>query len=368
MSASTGSHSQRRTSESFVKYDSKKLLFCLRLGITVALLAIIFSKIDIVHVLASLGRVRVSYALASLFVGYVLPILVMAWRWQVALRVLYKIKTPYGRLLRYYWTGMFVGYFVPGGLGTDIYRVTRMTSERGGFKLNAAAIFGERLFAVFSTALLLIASYPTVSGQLVGEPQMTRLVGIIYVVVLSVLVVLGIAAVLNSSLGARMRNPLGKRIGLEINRVVHEIDGKSGFANGKLDAWQLVNPFFNWRNQLPIIAITFLSQIIASLGGKFLLLSIDVDLPLVTHVFVWTLMYLCFLLPVSIGGFGIREAAFIIIFGLFGVGREDALASSFISLASGLITIGAGGLIWLSDGLKRNASAAQSNAEHDRAI
>jgi glycosyltransferase 2 family protein len=98
------------------------------------------------------------------------------------------------------------------------------------------------------------------------------------------------------------------------------------------------------------------------------LLSIDVDLPLVTHVFVWTLMYLCFLLPVSIGGFGIREAAFIIIFGLFGVGREDALASSFISLASGLITIGAGGLIWLSDGLKRNASAAQSNAEHDRAI
>jgi glycosyltransferase 2 family protein len=70
------------------------------------------------------------------------------------------------------------------------------------------------------------------------------------------------------------------------------------------------------------------------------------------------LMYLFFLLPVSIGGFGIREASFIIILGLFGVGRENALASSFISLASVLITVGAGGLIWLSDGLKRSRSTA----------
>ena len=53
----------------------------------------------------------------------------------------------------------------------------------------------------------------------------------------------------------------------------------------------------------------------------------------------------------SIGGFGIREAAFVVILGLFGVGRENALASSFISLASVLITVGAGGLIWLNGGL-----------------
>jgi Lysylphosphatidylglycerol synthase TM region len=151
-------------------------------------------------------------------------------------------------------------------------------------------------------------------------------------------------------------------MGVEINRVVHEIDGTSVFAGGKTDGWQLINPFFNWQNQLPIVGITILCQFIASVGGKFLLLSIDVNLPLLTHLFVWTLMYLFFLLPVSVGGFGIREASFIIILGLFGVGRESALASSFISLASVLITVGAGGLIWLSDGLKRSRSAANEGA------
>src|SRR5262249_27017888 len=102
--------------------------------------------------------------------------------------------------------------------------------------------------------------------------------------------------------------------------------------------------------------------VVASVGGKFLLLSIDVNLPLVTHLFVWTLMYLCFLVPISIGGFGIREAAFIVILGLFGVSTENALASSFISLASVLITVGVGGLIWLTDGLKRSRSATSAGA------
>jgi glycosyltransferase 2 family protein len=340
-----------------VKYDTKRLLFWLRLAMAFGLLAVIFSRTDIVRVLASLGKLRLSYALASLLIGYVMPILIMAWRWQVALRVLYNIKAPYRLLLRHYWTGMFVGYFVPGGLGPDIYRAARMTSEPGGFRLNAAAIVGERAFTVFATALLVIASYPPVSGRLVGEPRIARMVGFIYVSGLSVLVVLAIAALLNSSLGARLRNSVRQRMGFEINRVVQEIDGRSAIPSGKVDGWQLLNPFFNWQNQLLIIAMTIFSQVIVSVGGKFLLLSINVNLPLLTHVFVWALMYLCFMLPVSIGGFGIREAAFIVILGLFGVGREDALASSFISLASVLLTTGAGGLIWLNDGLKRSRSA-----------
>jgi uncharacterized membrane protein YbhN (UPF0104 family) len=311
-----------------------------------------------VRVLSSLGKVRMSYALVALVVGNVFPILIMTWRWQVALRVLYKIKAPYGLLLRHYWTGLFVGYFVPGGLGTDIYRAARMTSEPGGFKLNAAAIVGERVFALFATALLLIASYPPVSGRLVGEPRMLRIVGFIYVSTLSVLVVLGVAALVSSSLGTRLRNSVRQSLGLEINRVVHEIDGRPVLANGKIDGWQLVNPFFNWQNQLSIVSITILNQIIASVGGKFLLLSIDVNLPLLTHVFVWTLIYWFFLLPISVGGFGIREASFIVVLGLFGVGRENALASSFLSLAGVLVTVGAGGLIWLSNGLKRSRSTA----------
>lgn len=352
----TESHSKLRQSE-FVKFDTKRLLFWFRVAMTLGLLAVIFSRIDVARVLASLGKLRISYAMASLLIGYVMPILIMAWRWQLALRVLYHIHAPYRLLLRHYWTGMFVGYFVPGGLGTDIYRAARMTSEPGGFRLNAAAIVGERVFAVFATALLLMASYPLVSGRLIGEPRIVRIVGFIYVSGLSVLVVLVIAALLNSSLGARLRNSVRQRMGFEINRVVQEIDGRSAIPSGKVDGWQLLNPFFSWQNQLLIIAVTILSQVIASVGGKFLLLSINVNLPLTTHLFVWALMYLCFLLPVSIGGFGIREAAFIVILGLFGVSRENALASSFISLASVLITVGAGGLIWLNDGLKRSRGA-----------
>lgn len=343
-------------------FNRKKLLFCCRLGIAVAILAIIFSRVDTTRVLSCLTRIRINYALLSLLFGYLFPILILSWRWQLALRVLYGIGVPYRLLLRHYWTGMFVGYFFPGGIGTDVYRAARMTAEPGGFKVNAAAIVGERVFAVLATALLLVVSYPPVSTRLVTEPQLTRIVRVIYFLSISAVAGLGMLALLNSSLGARLRRFVQRRIGLEINRVVHKIDRRSVFANGKADAWELVTPFFIWRNQLMIIVLTILSQIVASVGGRFLLLSININLPLITHIFAWTLMCFFFLLPISVGAFGIREAAFIVIFGLFGVSREDALASSFISLASGLIAVGMGGLIWLNEGLKRSKSAANGNA------
>jgi hypothetical protein len=77
------------------------------------------------------------------------------------------------------------------------------------------------------------------------------------------------------------------------------------------------------------------------------------DLPFVVHLFVWTLMNFFMLLPVSIAGFGVREAAFILLFGLFGVSRETSLAASFLSLACTLAAIGPGGLLWLSRAFDR---------------
>ena len=67
------------------------------------------------------------------------------------------------------------------------------------------------------------------------------------------------------------------------------------------------------------------------------------DLSLTVHVFVWTLMFFIFLVPISIGTLGVREATFIVVFGLFGVEDEEALAGSFVGLASLLFTVGLGG-------------------------
>jgi len=71
------------------------------------------------------------------------------------------------------------------------------------------------------------------------------------------------------------------------------------------------------------------------------------------HLFVWALMNFFMLLPVSIAGFGVREASFILLFGLFGVSRETSLAASFLALACTLAAIGPGGLVWLSRAFDR---------------
>ena len=101
--------------------------------------------------------------------------------------------------------------------------------------------------------------------------------------------------------------------------------------------------------------MTIAIQLITTLGGRLLLLALGVDLPFVVHLFVWALMNFFMLLPVSIAGFGVREASFILLFGLFGVSRETSLAASFLALACTLAAIGPGGLVWLSRAFDRSA-------------
>jgi len=122
---------------------------------------------------------------------------------------------------------------------------------------------------------------------------------------------------------------------------------------------EAIRPFFVARNQLLIVGVTALNQMIASYGGLLLMLSVGVNLSLTVHVFVWTLMFFIFLLPISVGTLGVREATYIIVFGLFGVDGEAALAGSFVGLASLLFTVALGGVVWMAEarGSAREARA-----------
>jgi uncharacterized membrane protein YbhN (UPF0104 family) len=54
-----------------------------------------------------------------------------------------------------------------------------------------------------------------------------------------------------------------------------------------------------------------------------------------------------FTLPISFGSLGIREAAFILVYGLFGVPAEIALSVSFFNLAGILLNSLVGGVVML---------------------
>ena len=171
------------------------------------------------------------------------------------------------------------------------------------------------------------------------------------------LAILALVLLAGSGAGRRLRKAIEARLRRRIDRVTDDASPTTaGSSSGVVEA---IRPFFVARNQWLIVAVTALNQMIASYGGRLLMLSVGVDLSLTVHVFVWTLMFFIFLVPISVGTLGVREATYIIVFGLFGVEDEEALAASFVGLASLLFTVGLGGLVWLAEarGSAREARA-----------
>ena len=79
------------------------------------------------------------------------------------------------------------------------------------------------------------------------------------------------------------------------------------------------------------------------------LLLLGQDVSLLVSVFAFSLMFIVFMPPISVGSLGVREAGYILLFGLFGVEKEVALAVSFVALAALVLTVCTGGVILLVD-------------------
>ncbi len=330
---------------------TRKGMFWVRILLPLLLFTVIFSRISFGELLEVLRSVRLDLALWGWILGYIVPILVCVLRWQLVLRRGYALEVPFLHLLRQFWVGMFVGYLVPGGIGTDLYRIAALSRKAGGFHKNAAAVVGEKVVVLLTNGLLVMAAYPLVAATVSAGPRIDRLIKLVYV--LGLVGWLGLAAF--TLCGMLWKGAAGRLLGRRLRRLEERAAARSHVAqpaggDGLLD---VLRPFFSWRLQLLIAATTVGSQLIACYGGKLMVSAIGVDLHLLVHVFVWNLMVFVFLAPVSIGTLGVREGTFIVLFGLFGVTREASLAASFVGLASLLLTVALGGLIALGTGWRR---------------
>jgi uncharacterized protein (TIRG00374 family) len=90
-----------------------------------------------------------------------------------------------------------------------------------------------------------------------------------------------------------------------------------------------------------------IAQVIA--GSWALGLEIDI----IHFVIIVPAIHLAVLLPISVGGIGVREAGFVYLFGLVGVSNEAAFTLAVLVLVSRLSAIGTGVTLYALGGLWR---------------
>jgi len=300
-------------------HHRKRLIFLLKLAVSVVTIALLVHLIDVDQVTALVRRARLEL-LALSAAALIGQTAISAFKWRLLLRA-QGADVGYPALLQAYLIGDFVNLFAPGVVGGDAYRAAWLRQHTGTLGTALPSIIVDRLTGL--SALLLVAS---LGLGAIFLPRYAWAVGAAVLIALVVGYLLAIGPV---------DRWLGRRPGGRLGGVV---------AMARLAIGQI-------KPSRTLVAVGLLSLVfqfntvaILWLYAQAMRLSIDFSQLLLAVPTVSVLE----MVPISVNGIGLREGAFSLLLGQMGVpaaqGFVLGLTVSVMRYVAGLV--GGGLLLW----------------------
>jgi uncharacterized protein (TIRG00374 family) len=250
-------------------------------------------------------------------------------KWKVLLR-----PVPIVELARFHFLGMLYSQILPGQLAGEAVKAVRLAHGRNDLQLSTvtASVIVDRLTGLIALGMVSGVGLLFSSAHVV---ELRRLGALICAFTIAFTLILFSARLpLLLRLASRVqawseaRAGLRGRIGREIHRLV--------------DAWrELIS---DWSLTGKSIALGLAFQVIAIWTVKVIADGVGAELALADAAWVLGIVSVAVLIPISLGGLGVRELSFVAILGVCGVPPVLALS---IGIICSLITIG-GALIGLA--------------------
>lgn len=313
----------------YAKFSKKKLLPLLQLIVISGTFIYIFRIInwsEAAKIVKHANLNWVGLALLSAFLAFI-P---LAKRYSYLLQA---SKVHYSFWMSYtaYLSSTFVNLAMPGVLGSDLLRIFYCKRDSSAtIVLASAIIFTERMLGLVALVVLISFSSNTMRAT---ASQYTNIFG-----VLAILSVAAIALV-PGLLGYLAKVHLSTK-----NRIINIIFDKINHLGAKLTSLTTINVFHLYVG----LCLSIFAQLIDVFTTYSLSQALDFNLNLQILMLVVPITYLLIILPISPGGIGIREGAFVFTLTWFNVPASEAallaLAVFFSRVVVGLL----GGIILLN--------------------
>ncbi len=293
-----------------------------RFVVTAGLLALLVARVDPGQLGAVLAHGSLLPFVMAL-VALVAAIPVNALRWRL---ILAGNRSPgWTTLLKVLWLGLFFNQVLPSGVGGDAMRAWRCRRLGIGLGVAVRSILLDRACGYGVLVALYAACLPALL-RVIREPlQQRTLVG-----------VFGAAAVGLVALFVLDRLPAG----------MVRLRAVQPFAELSRDARRIV------LDPQRIVGLLLLSSVgigLSILSIELVASSVGIAIPFVEWLMIVPPVTFIQLLPVSLAGWGVREAALVVILAAFGIPAATALAASLAIGISLLVVALPGGLIWASN-------------------
>jgi len=295
--------------------------------VTAVLFYLLFRKVDLNEFAETLRNARLELLLLGfgiLWVGHYTCI----YRWRMLMRPIMPVLSL-GRLFGIYCIGLFFNLTFPTVVGGDVVKMYYAGKPSKKFAASFAATFLDRDAGML--AMMIIACAATIVSPLKAPGIPVR--PIIWSATVGF--VLANIAIFTPAVHRRLTDLL-KKFGL--SRLAERIDTIS-------DAFQAMG-----KHRMVLV-----NSLIISLANQILAISINwimaeglhIDVPLFYFLLFIPVVTLISMIPISLNGMGLREYAFVSLFGSIGVDREAAVALGLLSSMTIFLSAIPGGMIYI---------------------
>lgn len=300
--------------------------------IGIGAIGLLVMRSDSHALLEALKNTRIGYLPLAIAASFIVTWL-MAYRWRAILAAK-NIQVKTRRLFVYYLIGIFFTSFVPGGgISGDVARLIYLDREVRDKALVLSTLVYERLIGVFT--LLLIG---------LGATLLTRSTRQTDPIIYSSEAVLALAFI-------AIATSMSKYISSRLARLIRSIGRRLSVVRLAEAAARTLESISELRRDLRLLIRTFLIsvliRIVWSLGCYVVAWAMALPIGLLTLFAFMSLVDLVRLMPISVGGLGVREWAVIALFATLGITSEQALTFSILAFAPVYLNAIAGGIIYI---------------------
>lgn len=277
----------------------------LRIVASVVMLTVLFRKVHLSSLFPEFDGKAFWLLLAGLVVTAI-GIVLSALRWRAVLAAL-GLQAGLRTLLNHYLASLFVGNFLPSTIGGDVLRVARLSAVNGERPKTFASVVLERLTGWLVLPVITLTAFAVNPGlrELGTATALAAGLAIATLVLLSAL----LFAAAHPSVGGKLADSAGWQrfigaVHLGLDRLRHHPAA-------------IVNVLIvGFAYQLVVVLSAFLAARALGLESVGLTATLAF-MPAVAIAQV---------LPISLGGLGVREGAFVLFLGPLGVERGEAIA------------------------------------------
>ena len=300
----------------------KTLLLFAKIFASAGLLYLALRGIDFSQVKARLANINFAWVVAAAAVA-LFQLWLGAVRWRDVTRVC-GADLPLARAFRYNFIGAFFNQTLPSAIGGDAVRLMLLGRSDAGWRIASYSVFIDRAVGLIALAVLVLATLP-LSWQLILDERGRYAIAL-----------LGLASIGAGAgfllLGWLPWPWLDSWFPIRHLRACSEVANRVIFGRETALRIAVVSITIH---VLAVVMIWLIAQSITAAGQPAQLLALVPPVMLIT------------MLPISIAGWGLREASMMVAFGYAGLPQADGLTVSLL-FGTMIFAIGAaGGLVWI---------------------